>query len=250
MAKEALVHITNGFRTVTELEEHVHTLNLASSQWTRPSWGSYFMELAHLTARRTNCMKRAVGAVLVSSNRVVATGYNGTPMNTINCAEGGCLRCNQGEASAGQLLDSCLCLHAEENALLEVGRSGARGATMYCTTCPCIGCAKKIVQSGVAVVVFDREYSMDDMTRQLFAQAGVKLERVSVNHSGRILSFALSQANGARPLPVASLRITPRDLESFPFFFLMIPFHFWKNWIEGMVGGKFCMSRKFCAENH
>jgi len=87
----------------------------------RPSWDTYFMHLAHLASRRSNCMKRRVGCILVKNCRVIATGYNGTPRGVRNCNEGGCVRCNN-NARAGVGLDTCLCLHAEENALLEAGR--------------------------------------------------------------------------------------------------------------------------------
>ena len=125
----------------------------------RPSWDPYFMLLAALASRRSNCMKRRVGAVLVREKRVVSTGYNGTPRGVRNCSEGGCGRCNSwgdGQlhpnedaadgiplSSRGTGLDVCLCLHAEENALLEAGRSrasgaGAEGTTLYCNTCVCV----------------------------------------------------------------------------------------------------------------
>ncbi|GAA5898290.1 hypothetical protein JCM8208_006933, partial [Rhodotorula glutinis] len=138
----------------------------------RPSWDTYFMLLATLASLRSNCMKRRVGAVLVRDKRVVSTGYNGTPRGVTNCGEGGCARCNShgdgwavgagvgagstelagavGEGGAGpaapttmsrvgEALDECLCLHAEENALLEAGRErvsggGTLGAVLYCNT--------------------------------------------------------------------------------------------------------------------
>jgi dCMP deaminase len=79
-------------------------------------------------------MKRRVGCVLVREKRVISTGYNGTPKNIRNCNEGGCPRCNGGQ-SAGVGLSTCLCLHAEENALLEAGRERIReGAILYCDT--------------------------------------------------------------------------------------------------------------------
>lgn len=121
----------------------------------RPQWDTYFMLLASLASLRSNCMKRRVGAVLVRERRVVSTGYNGTPRGVRNCGEGGCARCNSGgdgfahpegegrkgtgTAAMGQGLDECLCLHAEENALLEAGRErvsggGTEGAVLYCNT--------------------------------------------------------------------------------------------------------------------
>lgn len=105
--------------------------------------------LASLASMRSNCMKRRVGAILVRNKRIVATGYiyplylhvsihyhitfcfsyNGTPLGLTNCNEGGCARCN-----GLQERESCLCLHAEENALLEAGRERVSGATLYCNT--------------------------------------------------------------------------------------------------------------------
>ena len=93
-------------------------------------------------------MKRRVGAILVRNKRIVATGYiftlpscfylstchlfssyNGTPLGLKNCNEGGCAHCNGLNER-----ESCLCLHAEENALLEAGRERVTGATLYCNT--------------------------------------------------------------------------------------------------------------------
>jgi hypothetical protein len=94
-------------------------------------------------------MKRRVGAILVRENRILATGfvvfsldpltafdtssiqrYNGTPRGLTNCHEGGCARCNGNSQSL-----ECVCLHAEENALLEAGRERVGdGAALYCNT--------------------------------------------------------------------------------------------------------------------
>lgn len=119
------------------------------------------MTLSSLAARRSNCMKRRVGCVLVRSKRVISTGYNGTPRGLENCNEGGCARCNSA-ADGGVGLNTCLCIHAEENALLEAGRERVGGgAILYCDTCPCLTCAIKIVQVGVVEVVYAEGYSMD-----------------------------------------------------------------------------------------
>ncbi|KAJ3335731.1 Deoxycytidine monophosphate (dCMP) deaminase [Gonapodya sp. JEL0774] len=163
---------------------HLQELNIANPDRLRPGWDTYFMLLSYLAARRSNCMKRRVGCIVVRNQRVIATGYNGTPRGVRNCNEGGCARCNSSNMESGAGLDTCLCLHAEENALLEAGRertesrpSGDAGTTLYCNTCPCLGCAKKIVQVGVNEVVYAQEYKMDEMTRTLFREAGVALRR-------------------------------------------------------------------------
>ena len=60
----------------------------------RPTYDEYFMKVAFELKNRSNCMKRSVGALLTKNNRIIATGYNGTPRGLKNCHEGGCLRCN------------------------------------------------------------------------------------------------------------------------------------------------------------
>ncbi len=144
------------------------------------------MQLSTLASTRSNCMKRRVGAVLVRNNRVISTGYNGTPRNLTNCNEGGCPRCNGGKS--GQL-NTCLCLHAEENALLEAGREriGDReGGILYCDTCPCLTCAVKIVQVGIEEVVYAQGYNMDEDTAKVLQEGGVRLRQFTPERSGLV----------------------------------------------------------------
>lgn len=166
--------------TLAQLRCSLRKLNLTDSeqknQLTRPNWDSYFMQIAEFAAQRTNCMKRGVGAVLVQEKRIIATGYNGTARGLNNCSDGGCGRCNS-NTKCGQALDLCLCLHAEENALLEAGRSRSSGSTLYCTTAPCLSCARKICQMAVARVVYARDYSVEHFTARLCKEAGILLEK-------------------------------------------------------------------------
>lgn len=179
------VHINNGFNDSSELDAHLENLNLLDPQHLRPSWDAYFMTLASLASRRSNCMKRRVGAVLVRENRILATGYNGTPRGLKNCNEGGCGRCN-GNSSASSVLDECVCLHAEENALLEAGRERVGiNAVLYCNTCPCLKCTIKIIQTGIKTVVYNLSYKMDDASALLLQQAGVQLRRLDPNQRFR-----------------------------------------------------------------
>lgn len=184
------LRITNTFPTLMLLHAHLTALNLPSTTRLRPDWDTYFLTLCNLASLRSNCMKRRVGAVLVSSNRILSTGYNGTPSGLLNCNAGGCGRCNNTSNACGQNLEECLCLHAEENALLEAGRAkitpglqdGERkGATMYCNTCPCLRCAVKIIQTGIRKVVYQLEYSMDERTKAIFKEAGVEIQQVHLD---------------------------------------------------------------------
>ncbi|KAI7872085.1 cytidine deaminase-like protein [Spinellus fusiger] len=173
--------VTNTYASLDALSSHLDTLDLTNKERLRPSWDTYFMHLSDLAARRSNCMKRRVGCILVKNYRVIATGYNGTPRGLRNCNEGGCDRCNEA-SSCGTQLDRCWCMHAEENALLEVGRrrvDDCEGMILYCNTCPCLGCAIKIVQQGVREVVYSKSYGMDSMTARILKEAGIQLRQHS-----------------------------------------------------------------------
>lgn len=122
-------------------------------------------------------MKRRVGCVIVREKRVISTGYNGTPRGMTNCNEGGCPRCNN-SARAGVDLSTCLCLHAEENALLEAGRDRiGETSILYCDTCPCLTCSVKITQVGISEVVYNQGYLVDTKTAAIFAESGVRLRQ-------------------------------------------------------------------------
>ncbi|KAL5333293.1 cytidine deaminase-like protein [Aspergillus crustosus] len=175
----AQVRLFNSSSSMDELHAALGVLNLADEQRLRPDWDQYFMELASLAAQRSNCMKRRVGCVLVREHRVISTGYNGTPRHLQNCNEGGCPRCNRGDGG-GVGLATCLCLHAEENALLEAGRERIReGAILYCDTCPCLTCTVKIAQVGISEVVYLQGYNMDSDSAAILKEAGIHLRQFS-----------------------------------------------------------------------
>lgn len=186
LISRASVRLLNTSSSLAHLYATLGKLDIPNPERLRPGWDTYFMALASLAAHRSNCMKRRVGCVLVGpGRRVISTGYNGTPKGLLNCADGGCPRCNDGNSS-GVGLSTCLCIHAEENALLEAGRERIRdGAVLYCDTCPCLTCSIKICQVGISEVVYAYGYSMDTETAAVFREAGVKLRQftpVSVYH--------------------------------------------------------------------
>ncbi|KAI9900784.1 hypothetical protein N3K66_005046 [Trichothecium roseum] len=179
LISRATVRLLNTSSSLAHLYATLGKLDIPNPDRLRPGWDSYFMALADLAAQRSNCMKRRVGCVLVGrERRVISTGYNGTPRGLRNCADGGCPRCNDGSNGSGVALSTCLCIHAEENALLEAGRERIRdGAVLYCDTCPCLTCSIKICQVGISEVVYAHGYSMDRETAQVFREAGVKLRQ-------------------------------------------------------------------------
>jgi dCMP deaminase len=123
----------------------------------RPDKRMYFLLIALAARTRADCLGRRVGAVIVREDRVLSTGYNGTPFGMPNCSEGGCHRClhrNDEPYLRGGAYDVCLCVHAEQNALLTAARFGQQtlGASLTSTTQPCFGCLKELLQAGVTEV--------------------------------------------------------------------------------------------------
>ena len=148
----------------------------------RPGWDQYFMDIAKVTAVRSNCMKRKVAALIVRDRRIISTGYNGTPRGTTNCNEGGCPRCNS-LAEAGTNLNECLCSHGEENAIVQAAYHGVHltDSTIYSTLAPCLMCAKMIINSGISEVVYNKDYALNDHAFNLFKQAGVKVRKLTAS---------------------------------------------------------------------
>ena len=148
---------------------------------TRPSWDEYFMEIAQVVAKRSNCSRRKVAAVITKENHLLSTGYNGTPRGVKNCFEGGCPRC-AGKTKSGTHLEECLCTHAEQNAICQAALYGhaLEGATIFITISPCLTCAKLIINAGIKEVVYGGDYSAFLGTvKQMFRDAGVKCRRMA-----------------------------------------------------------------------
>ena len=141
----------------------------------RPSWDEYFMTIAKEVATRSTCLRRHVGAILVKDRRILATGYNGAPKNLAHCAITGCVR-EQENIPSGERHEVCRALHAEQNALLQAATYGVKieGATLYCTTQPCVMCAKMLINVGVEKIYVLESYP-DPLALNLLAEAGIDL---------------------------------------------------------------------------
>ncbi len=139
----------------------------------RPDTDTYYMGIACAVRERANCMGNKVGAILVLKNRIIATGYNGTPAGTKNCEDGGCTRCSQRHKfPSGKAYDVCICVHAEQNTILMSAKLGINtdGSTLYSTMKPCFGCAKELLQAGVRKVFFIHDWSYPESEPELRAQ--------------------------------------------------------------------------------
>lgn len=165
--------------TLEELHQKVRQIvQTLAMDAKRPDWDEYFMSIAKQVAMRSNCMKRKGAAIIVKDQRIISTGYNGTPRGIKNCNEGGCPRCHKFGAS-GANLEVCLCSHAEENAIVQAAYHGVNinGSTLYSTISPCLLCTKMIINAGIESVVYNRVYSMEEVAVRLFKEAGIKTKQ-------------------------------------------------------------------------
>ena len=144
----------------------------------RPSWLAYFMDITALVAKRSTCLRRAVGAVMVKDKRILATGYNGAPTGIRHCRETGCLR-EQLNVPSGERHELCRGIHAEQNAIIQAAYHGVsiRRATLFCTNLPCSICTKMIINAGIANIYYHDGYA-DAMSLEMLAEAKVPVVRI------------------------------------------------------------------------
>jgi len=137
------------------------------------------MDITRLVAKRSTCLRRQVGAVLVKDKKILATGYNGAPSRLEHCFDTGCLREKQGIPS-GERHELCRGLHAEQNAIIQAAYHGVeiREATLYCTNHPCSICSKMIINAGIQEVVYEDGYA-DGMAKAMLKESGIKIEKFS-----------------------------------------------------------------------
>ena len=140
----------------------------------RPSWDDYFMAIVKIIASRGTCDRLYAGSVLVKDNRIIATGYNGSPPGLPHCDD------------IGHLLEEGHCvrtIHGEHNSLLQDARlssTSTEGSTMYTKYSPCIHCAKYVIACGIKRVVIGKVYRNPSAVDML-KEAGVQIDLYQEN---------------------------------------------------------------------
>ena len=147
----------------------------------RPDNDEYFMEMAFLVSKRSTCLRRRVGAVIVRDKHVISTGYNGSPRGTEHCEELGGIR-QQMNIPSGTRPELCRGDHVEHNALTQAAYFGTSvaNATIYTTTFPCSMCAKILINAGITEVVYADGY-VDDLSKKLFAETNIKVREYKLD---------------------------------------------------------------------
>ena len=133
----------------------------------RQSKHKYYLDIAAEVAKRSTCLRRQYGAIIVNNDEIIATGYNGAPRGEENCCDKGyCLR-EANYIPHGEQYEKCVAVHAEMNAIISAARKDMLGATLYLAgwedgkrldeAKPCAICAKLIKNAGIRRVISQEE---------------------------------------------------------------------------------------------
>lgn len=140
-------------------------------------YNTYFMDVAKRTAENSYAVRSKVGAILVKDNRIIATGWNGTPAGFDNC-------CEEKYVKGPSINDIGLrtkpeVIHAEANAIYFCAKHGisTEGASLYITLSPCATCALALIQAGIIAVYYHEKYR-DDTGLKILQKANIKTEQL------------------------------------------------------------------------
>lgn len=140
----------------------------------RPGWDDYFMAIARVVATRSTCDRLRAGAVLVKDNRIISTGYNGSPPGLPHCDD------------VGHMMEEGHCVrtvHGEHNAILQaavIPGASTAGSTLYTKYIPCIHCCKYVVAAGVKRVVYAKIYR-NSKAPDYLREAGLQVDLYADN---------------------------------------------------------------------
>jgi dCMP deaminase len=128
-----------------------------------------FMAIAQDVARRSNCVRRAVGALIVRQGQVLATGWNGVPETHKDCRVAGCPRCiNGGDTGSGY--ETCICIHAEQSAIADAARRGVStiDSILYVNLRPCLQCLVLAKAAGVREIFYGEDWRYPDEIEKVY----------------------------------------------------------------------------------
>ena len=135
------------------------------------------MEICDTVAKRATCGRGRSGCVIAKDNRILVTGYVGSPAGLPHCDDVG-HQLKQMIHEDGSVTQHCVrTVHAEQNAICQAAKNGIsiEGATLYCRMTPCRTCTMLIINCGIKRVVCQRKYHDSADSLSMFAQAGVEI---------------------------------------------------------------------------
>lgn len=147
----------------------------------RPTWDEYFMKIVDMVGSRGSCDRGRAGCVITKDNRIMSTGYAGSPIGLPHCDEVGHEMHTVIHKNGEQSRHCIRTTHAEQNAICEAARMGIglESGTLYCKMTPCYTCAKMIINAGIKRVVCAQDYHAGERSKEIFADANVKFDLLS-----------------------------------------------------------------------
>lgn len=143
--------IISYIRTKKKLEKELEKIKADKNKIIKDDL--HWLAMADLTAKKSKCQKRQIGAVIVTEDgRCVSCAYNFHPRNTDLDHE--CLR---KDIPTGTRMDIGYCCHAEINAIIFTDWHDLQGATIYLTQAPCPACAPYLIQAGLSKIVYYKD---------------------------------------------------------------------------------------------
>jgi dCMP deaminase len=150
------------------------------SNYTRPSWDEYFMEVCEAISKRATCDRGRSGCVIAKDRQLLVTGYVGAPAGLPHCDDAGHQLKKMLHEDGKETTHCVRTVHAEQNAICQAAKRGISidGATLYCRMTPCRTCAMLIINCGIKRVVCQRRYHDSKDTEAMFSLAGISLEYI------------------------------------------------------------------------
>jgi dCMP deaminase len=143
----------------------------------RPGDHKAFIAKANEVAQRSNCVRRAVGAVIVRQGEVVSSGWNGVLGSYADCREAGCPRCISG-GDTGSGYETCICIHAEQRAIADAAKRGVStiDSTLYVNLRPCLQCLAIAKASGVREIFYGEDWTYSDEIEKVYCTLSAQFD--------------------------------------------------------------------------
>lgn len=150
---------------------------------------NYYLDIAETVLERGTCLRRSFGAIIVSNDQIISTGYVGAPRGRVNCSDIGFCTREKLNVPRGERYELCRSVHAEANAIIHASRQEMLGSTLYlvgkerltdeyvANANPCAMCKRMIINAGIAkVVVRDNHDEYRVIDPQLWVEQDESLE--------------------------------------------------------------------------
>ena len=143
------------------------------------TWDERFLKIAEEISTWSTCVRKdkSNGAVIVKDNKILATGYNGSPEGVKPCSEKGYCYRKMKNIESGTKLDECFAIHAEQSAIMNAAREGVgvEGSTLYVLRQPCTNCLKFLISAGIKKVVYAKENYTNQVYEDILNESGIEM---------------------------------------------------------------------------